>query len=274
MIWYIYIYDVCMIYIWYDIYIYDIYIYIWYIYIYTYMIYTYIIYIWYIHILYIYIWYIYIIYILYDIYIYRIIYHIYNYICIIFFVNTWLCMHLSIDSMPIWYDPIAETAKHHFVSGRSGPALGRRGVGRWTFGRNFRILMVWIGNWLPKFEMINEKVMMSELPFYPIWSHCQLILYSEGKSEIIRLARTKEYWAGFLVAMQLILRHLVLAVKKNDGWIRLLSLETFNFKLLEQNEIQSLYGHQLRDDSQTLCDRDKHLDYTTHPRVKTFECTS
>ena len=120
--------------------------------------------------------------------------------------------------------------------------------------------------------------MISELPFYPIWSHCQLILYSEGKFEIIRLARTKEYWAGFLVAMQLILRHLVLAVKKNDGWIRLLSLETFNFKLLEQNEIQSLYGHlyghQLRDDPQTLRDRDKHLDYTSHPRVKTFECTS
>jgi hypothetical protein len=42
-------------------------------------------------------------------------------------------------------------------------------------------------------------------------------LYSEGKFEIIRLARTKEYWAGFLVAMQLILRHLVLAVKKMMG---------------------------------------------------------
>ena len=83
--------------------------------------------------------------------------------------------------------------------------------------RNFRILMVWIGNWLPKFEIINEKVMISELPFYPIWSHCQLILYSEGKIEIIRLARTKEYWAGFLVAMQLILRHLVLAIKKMMG---------------------------------------------------------
>ena len=183
------------------------------IYIYIHDIYVY--YIYDIYIYYIYIWYIYIIYILYDIY--RIIYHIYNYICIFFFVNTWLCMHLSIDSMPIWYDPIAETAKHHFVSGRSGPALGRRGVGRWTFGRNFLILMVWIGNWLPKFEMINEKVMMSELPFYPIWSHCQLILYSEGKSEIIRRARTKEYRAGFLVAMQLILRHLVLAIKKMMG---------------------------------------------------------
>lgn len=96
---------------------------------------------------------------------------------------------------------------------------------------NFRILMVGIGNWLPKFEMINEKVMMSEVPFYPIWSHCQLILYSEGQFEIIRLARTKEYWAGFLVAMQLILRHLVLAVKKR--WVdQVAFLRDFQFQVV------------------------------------------